>query len=206
MDEKEKAMLEDFERQMREYVQRVLDAAPEHVRTLGLIIRKSITTGKLNALWRFCLKHAVDITKGHLPLFRDWLITQRIDLKDLEPEARERLRKHTLRFQDACKMTPDYRAGMLGGKSMHCRDCKYFVRAPNDGDPDLNNPPADKSCVALGTKGADVACYGHITCHAANITLFLGRKLTYDPVKNEFPGDDEANRLRSESLRDPWRV
>ena len=46
---------------------------------------------------------------------------------------------------------------------------------------------------------ADVACYGHIACHAANITLFLGRKLTYDPVKNEFPGDDEANRLRSES-------
>jgi len=53
---------------------------------------------------------------------------------------------------------------------------------------------------------ADVACYGHIACHAANITLFLGRKLTYDPVKNEFPGDDQANRLRSESLRDPWRV
>jgi hypothetical protein len=53
---------------------------------------------------------------------------------------------------------------------------------------------------------ADVACYGHIACHAANITLFLNRKLTYDPVKNEFPGDDAANRLRSESLREPWRV
>ena len=53
---------------------------------------------------------------------------------------------------------------------------------------------------------ADVACYGHIACHAANITIYLGRKLTYDPVKNEFPGDDQANRLRSESLRDPWRV
>jgi hypothetical protein len=53
---------------------------------------------------------------------------------------------------------------------------------------------------------ADVACYGHIACHAANIAIYLDRKLTYDPVKNEFPGDDEANRLRSESLRDPWRV
>jgi hypothetical protein len=53
---------------------------------------------------------------------------------------------------------------------------------------------------------ADVACFGHIACHAANITLYLDRKLTYDPVKNEFVGDDEANRLRSESLRDPWRV
>jgi predicted dehydrogenase len=53
---------------------------------------------------------------------------------------------------------------------------------------------------------ADVACYGHIACHAANIAIYLDRKLTYDPVKNEFPGDDEANRLRSESLREPWRV
>jgi len=53
---------------------------------------------------------------------------------------------------------------------------------------------------------ADVACYGHIACHAANIAIYLGRKLTYDPVKHEFPGDDQANRLRSESLRDPWRV
>ena len=53
---------------------------------------------------------------------------------------------------------------------------------------------------------ADVACYGHIACHAANITIYLGRKLTYDPRKNEFLGDDEANRLRSEALRDPWRL
>jgi hypothetical protein len=53
---------------------------------------------------------------------------------------------------------------------------------------------------------ADVACYGHIACHAANIALYLDRKLSYDPVKNEFLDDDQANRLRSEAIRDPWRV
>lgn len=53
---------------------------------------------------------------------------------------------------------------------------------------------------------ADVACWSHITCHAANIALFLGRRVKYDPVKNEFIGDEEANRLRSEALREPWRV
>jgi len=53
---------------------------------------------------------------------------------------------------------------------------------------------------------ADVACYSHITCHAAGITAFLNRKLTYDPQKNEFVGDDEANRLRGEAMRDPWRI
>jgi hypothetical protein len=53
---------------------------------------------------------------------------------------------------------------------------------------------------------ADVACHSHIACHAANIALFLGRKVNYDPQKNEFIGDDEANRLRSEALREPWRI
>jgi len=53
---------------------------------------------------------------------------------------------------------------------------------------------------------ADVACQSHIACHAANIALFLNRKLNFDPVKNVFIGDDEANRLRSEALREPWRI
>lgn len=53
---------------------------------------------------------------------------------------------------------------------------------------------------------ADAACYSHIACHAANIAIFLNRKLKYDPQKNEFLGDDEANRLRSEAIRDPWRT
>ncbi len=53
---------------------------------------------------------------------------------------------------------------------------------------------------------ADAACQAHIACHAANIALFLGRKVKYDPVKNEFIGDEQANRLRSEALREPWRL
>lgn len=53
---------------------------------------------------------------------------------------------------------------------------------------------------------ADVACQSHITCNAANISLFLKRKLQYDPRKNEFLGDEEANRMRSEAWREPWHV
>src|SRR5947208_7992679 len=33
---------------------------------------------------------------------------------------------------------------------------------------------------------ADAACNSHITCHAANISLFLNRKVEYDPKKHEF--------------------
>jgi hypothetical protein len=53
---------------------------------------------------------------------------------------------------------------------------------------------------------AEVACYSHITCHAANIAAFLKRPLHYDPQKNEFVGDEQANRLRSEASREPWRI
>jgi hypothetical protein len=53
---------------------------------------------------------------------------------------------------------------------------------------------------------ADAACYAHIACHAANIAIFLNRTLSYDPRQNVFLGDEEANRLRSEALREPWRL
>jgi Oxidoreductase family, C-terminal alpha/beta domain/Oxidoreductase family, NAD-binding Rossmann fold len=53
---------------------------------------------------------------------------------------------------------------------------------------------------------ADAACFAHIACHAANIALALERKVQYDPVKNEFINDEQANRLRSEALREPWRI
>ena len=53
---------------------------------------------------------------------------------------------------------------------------------------------------------AEAACYSHIACHAANIAIFLNRKLAYDPAKNEFIGDEQANRLRSEAMREPWRI
>ncbi len=65
------------------------------------------------------------------------------------------------------------------------------------------------NCVKTRAKplgNADVACYAHIACHAANISIFLNRKLTFDPKKHEFIGDAEANRLRSEALREPWRL
>jgi len=53
---------------------------------------------------------------------------------------------------------------------------------------------------------ADTACHSHIACHAANIALFLNRKVQYDPARNAFIGDEQANRLRSEALREPWTL
>jgi hypothetical protein len=42
------------------------------------------------------------------------------------------------------------------------------------------------------------------TVHAANICMWLKRDVCYDPVREEFLNDEEANRLRSRAQRDPW--
>jgi hypothetical protein len=42
--------------------------------------------------------------------------------------------------------------------------------------------------------------------HAANICMWLGRSLKYDPVKEEFINDPEANRMRSRAMREPWII
>ncbi|HEY1598608.1 MAG TPA: Gfo/Idh/MocA family oxidoreductase [Pirellulales bacterium] len=59
---------------------------------------------------------------------------------------------------------------------------------------------------SLPKGNAEAACSAHIVCHAANIALALNRKVTYDPAKHEFVNDEQANRLRSEALREPWRL
>jgi hypothetical protein len=53
---------------------------------------------------------------------------------------------------------------------------------------------------------AQAACHAHIACHGANNALFLGRALKYDLARHQYLDDAEANRLRSESLRGPWRI
>jgi hypothetical protein len=44
------------------------------------------------------------------------------------------------------------------------------------------------------------------TVHAANICMWLKRDMKYDPVKEEFVNDPEANRLRSRAMRAPWII
>ena len=43
-------------------------------------------------------------------------------------------------------------------------------------------------------------------CQLIAISDRLNRPLRYDPVKVEFPDDDEANRLLDTPKRAPWRI
>jgi hypothetical protein len=44
------------------------------------------------------------------------------------------------------------------------------------------------------------------TVHAANICMWLKRDLKFDPAKEQFIGDPEANRFVSRAMRAPWTI
>ena len=61
----------------------------------------------------------------------------------------------------------------------------------------------------IGTRGKPVADIeqGHISsasCILANLSLQLGRSLTWDPANHQVVGDAEANRLLRRPYRAPW--
>ena len=43
-----------------------------------------------------------------------------------------------------------------------------------------------------------------VVCHLATAANTLKRSLKWDPAKQEFPGDTEANRLLDRTRREPW--
>ncbi|MBA60898.1 MAG: dehydrogenase [Planctomycetaceae bacterium] len=59
---------------------------------------------------------------------------------------------------------------------------------------------------AATAANADVAAQSHVAAHAAYIAWQLGRPLKFNPAKEEFIEDKQANRMRSRAYREPWRV
>jgi hypothetical protein len=43
-------------------------------------------------------------------------------------------------------------------------------------------------------------------CHLDDIAMRLSRKLGWDPLKEEFVNDAEANRMLTRPMRSPWRL
>ena len=42
--------------------------------------------------------------------------------------------------------------------------------------------------------------------HLSNIAIRTGRKIKYDPVKQQIIGDEQANRLVNQPMRAPWHL
>jgi predicted dehydrogenase len=91
-------------------------------------------------------------------------------------------------LQDFDRLVRDYRE-QSGRPLQHIRDFLQGVRSR-------------RACVANET----VMHRTMSTNHVANICMLLKRNVRWDPVKEEFPGDPEANRMRSRALREPWQV
>jgi len=52
----------------------------------------------------------------------------------------------------------------------------------------------------------EIGCHSVIVCHLGNIAYWLMRPLKWYPVREEFVGDSQANRLLSRPMRSPWRL
>jgi predicted dehydrogenase len=64
-------------------------------------------------------------------------------------------------------------------------------------------------CVRTRAKPIADVELGHRTatvCNLGQIAMTLGRKLRWDPAKEEFVGDDMANRFRGRTMRAPWAL
>jgi predicted dehydrogenase len=53
---------------------------------------------------------------------------------------------------------------------------------------------------------AEVGHRSASVCHLGNIGYQLRRALTWDPAKEQFVGDEEANKLVSRDMRPPWKL
>lgn len=56
------------------------------------------------------------------------------------------------------------------------------------------------------TADVEIGCRSVTVCHLANIAHALHRPLRWDPVREEFPDDAEANRCLARAQREPWQI
>ena len=59
---------------------------------------------------------------------------------------------------------------------------------------------------ATPVSNLDDAVYSDIISHLGDICIRTGRKIQWDPVKEEIIGDEEASRMLSRPLRAPWTI
>ena len=79
------------------------------------------------------------------------------------------------------------------------------IREMPDPEPLVSFAEAVKTRKRTGGN-ADVANRSATLLHLANIAIRTGRKLRYDPVKEQIIGDEEANRLVNPPMRAPWHL
>ncbi|MCB9782034.1 MAG: Gfo/Idh/MocA family oxidoreductase [Candidatus Omnitrophica bacterium] len=82
-------------------------------------------------------------------------------------------------------------------------------RQDSKGDYHLTHVQNFIDCVKSREKpnaSIEIAHWGVLPCHLANIAVRTGRTIQWDNDKEQIVGDDEANKLVSREYRDPWKL
>jgi predicted dehydrogenase len=99
------------------------------------------------------------------------------------------------------------------------KDCLYereqYPEDVSEKDIDLEGAPCTRAnmrdfLAAIENRGKPLSDIeqGHIStasCIMANLSMQCGRPLSYDPVKRQVIGDEQANALLRRTYRDPWQ-
>ncbi len=84
-------------------------------------------------------------------------------------------------------------------------DDRKKVEAMPDPEPLVKFPQAVKTRQRAG--GHAEAAHRTVTIlHLANLAIRSGRRIRYDPVREQVVGDEQANRLVNQPLRAPWHL
>ncbi|MHC4790825.1 MAG: Gfo/Idh/MocA family oxidoreductase [Planctomycetota bacterium] len=141
------------------------------------------------------------------------------DTAQQHPDAASPWRTVRLRYADGCEIILDGENKLTdapfiegpGGKiykdfRSDIPNLREKVAALPDPEPqmmDFNESVRTRKKFALNEEN------GHRSCTLVNLCVAavrLGRKLKFDPKKQRFVGDDEANRLINQPMRAPWHV
>jgi predicted dehydrogenase len=100
---------------------------------------------------------------------------------------------------------------VLDVERMIWSDPPDLARLPADFQPShpVNHLEGWQECIRTRRKpicNEDAAWQSQFLCHSSEIAQTLRRPLKWDPVKEEFLGDEEANRLTFRTYRSPWRL
>ena len=141
------------------------------------------------------------------------------DAEQQHPDACRTFRKITFTYEDGCKIILDGEAKDLEAAYIEGPKGKLYsgfksdipnlmekVAMMPDPAPQLTN---FLESVKYRTPFALNETNGFRSCTIVNmgkIALQLGRPLKFDPVKQEFVGDTEANALINPPMRGPWKI
>ncbi len=141
------------------------------------------------------------------------------DAPQQHPEAATSWRRIEMTYEDGCRIVLDgenrdtdaaFIEGPEGKLYRGFRSDIPNIRELADSLPDPEPQLADFSeAVKNRRKFALNEQNGHRSCNIVNLGIAavrLGRDLEFDPERQEFVGDDAANRLIHQPMRSPWHI